>query len=113
MKVVAVVYERSVEVSTSVILTWYSLMIPFLFSLTGADQLRWRTVELRLVAASSSGGVSGAVKKRVCGIHLLHSEHKAKLPTCFISLNCNTNTEWSSASTSMGSYSNFIHCEGH
>ena len=74
--------------------------------------MRWRTVELRVAAVRSSGGLLGAIKRSIWDIHLLYCGYKAKLPTCFIGLNGNPNTKWSSASTIVSSYSNLIHCEG-
>ena len=46
----------------SVILTLYSLMIPFCWLMGGGDQDRTKEVELILAATSSSGGALGAEK---------------------------------------------------
>ena len=62
MEVVAAVYVRSVPLSISVKIKWYSLIIPFRSSVEGAVQLSWRTVELRMETATSSGDVFGAVE---------------------------------------------------
>ena len=47
---------------TSVILTVYSLMIPFCWLVGGGDQKRTNDVELILVATRSSGGTLGDEK---------------------------------------------------
>ena len=51
-----------IPVWISVILTLYSLMIPFCWLMGGGDQERTKEVELTLVAARSSGGALGAEK---------------------------------------------------
>ena len=52
-----------VPVWSSVILTVYSLIIPFCWLVGGGDQERTKEVELTLGATSSSGGALGAEKK--------------------------------------------------
>ena len=52
-----------VSVWSSVILTIYSLMIPFCWLVGGGDQERTKEVELTLAATSSSGGALGAEKR--------------------------------------------------
>ena len=52
-------------VCSSVILTVYSLMIPFCWLVGGGDQERTKEVELTLAATSFSGGALGAEKKIV------------------------------------------------
>ena len=51
-----------VPVWSSVILTVYSLMIPFCWPVGGGDQERTKEVELTVAATSSSGGALGAEK---------------------------------------------------
>ena len=48
---------------SSVILTVYSLMIPFCWLVGGGDQERTKEVELTVGTKTSSGGALGAEKK--------------------------------------------------
>ena len=57
----------------SVILTVYSLMIPFCWLVGGGDQDRTKEVELTLTATRSSGGAPGAEKKIILSDVIFHS----------------------------------------
>ena len=63
MDVVVELSTIKLDVSTSVILTVYSLMIPFCRLVGGGDQERMKEVELTLAATSASGGAFGAENK--------------------------------------------------
>jgi len=56
---------RSLPVSTSVILTLYSLMMPFWLCRGGGDQAIKMDVGLSGVAVRFSGGLLGAVRKYI------------------------------------------------
>ena len=58
---------------SSVILTVYSLMIPFCWLVGGGDQERTKEVELTLAAKSPSGGALGAEKKIILPDVISHS----------------------------------------
>ena len=64
----------------SVILTVYSLMIPFCWLVGGGDQDRTKEVELTLAATRSSGGALGAETKVTLSDVIFHS-HSIQLVT--------------------------------